>query len=253
MRRRILTSLLALTLLTVVFPVQSFAQAEEGALSLELNRVFGFRFMNRIQGNYNFVVKGPDDLERVEILIDGEVRYEIAEPPFKLGFSTSDISPGLHSFSVVGYTTDGRTLQAEAGAYTVLSAEEAQEGITKYFLPIIIGIFVLIALAGMLSGVITGRRGKVRIGEYGAAGGAVCKRCGLPFSRNILSPNLVVGKLERCPNCGAIAIVRRGSAIELQEAEQRLLASMQVERGERGESEEDRLRRMIDDSRFEDF
>ncbi|MEK6221558.1 MAG: hypothetical protein N2D54_04870 [Chloroflexota bacterium] len=34
------------------------------------------------------------------------------------------------------------------------------------------------------------------LGIYSAAGGAVCPRCQLPYSRHLLSPNLLVGKLE---------------------------------------------------------
>jgi len=253
MRQFLHRSLLLLLLLSLLVPIPAYAQEEEGSITLNVRRIFGFRFMNRIQGRYSFSVDGPDNLEKVEILMDGEVVYELMGSPFKVEFSTAEFAPGVHSFRAIGYTQDGKVLQSEKGEYTVLSAEEAQEGLGKYFLPIIIGIIVLIAVAGMFSGLITGRRGKYRIGEYGPAGGAVCKHCGFPFSRHVLSPNLVVGKLERCPNCGAVAIVRRGSPVELQEAEQRLLASLQGVQNDHVETEKDRLKRMIDDSRYEDL
>jgi hypothetical protein len=253
MRHFLHRSFVFLLLLSLLVPIQTYAQEDEGSITLNVRRIFGFRLMNRIQGRYSFSVDGPDNLEKVEILMDGEVVYELTGSPFKVEFSTAEFPPGVHSFRAIGYTEDGKILQSEPGEYAVLSAEEAQEGLGKYFLPLIIGIIVLIALAGIFSGLITGRRGKYRIGEYGTAGGAICKRCGFPFSRHILSPNLVIGKLERCPHCGAVAIVRRGSPTELQEAEQRILTSLQGVQEDRVEMKDERLKRMIDDSRYEDL
>jgi hypothetical protein len=59
-------------------------------------------------------------------------------------------------------------------------------------------------------------------GQYSLAGGAVCPRCELPYSRKTFSPNLLVGKLERCPHCGKIAVVGRASPSALEAAEARL-------------------------------
>ena len=39
-------------------------------------------------------------------------------------------------------------------------------------------------------------------GQDGVAGGAICPRCELPYSRKTFSPNLLIGRLERCPHCG---------------------------------------------------
>jgi len=253
MKRATHRLLLILFLLSMIVPINVWAQEEEGSITFELRKIFGFRFTNRIQGRFNLLVDGPDDLERVEILVDGEVIFEISEQPFKYEFSSSQFTPGLHSFSAVGYTTMGKILQSSVGEYNVLSVEQAQEGLSKYYLPLIVGVVVIMGIVGLLSSVLTGRKGSFRIGEYGPAGGAVCKRCGIPFSRHVLSPNLVIGKLERCPNCGAVVIVRRGSQVELDAAEQRLLADLQAGRSDRVETEEERLNRMIEDSRFDDF
>jgi hypothetical protein len=144
-------------------------------------------------------------------------------------------------------------LQSSEDNYNVLSAEQAQEGLSKYYLPAIVGLVVVMAIVGFVSSILTGRKRNFRIGEYGPAGGAVCKRCGMPFSRHVLSPNLVVGKLERCPNCGAVVVVRRGTHVELREAEQRILADLQSGRSDRVETEAQRMNRMLDDSRFDEM
>jgi len=95
-----------------------------------------------------------------------------------------------------------------------------------------------------------GRKKKHTPGVYSMAGGAICPRCTFPYSRNMLSPNLVIGKLARCPHCGKWAIVSRASAKALQAAEARFAAESQgtIETI----SEEEKIRQMIDDSRFEE-
>jgi hypothetical protein len=85
---------------------------------------------------------------------------------------------------------------------------------------------------------------------YGAAGGAVCPRCTLPYSRNPLSPNLLFGKLERCPHCGKWGIARAASRSELDAAEVRLRQDSQRGTLEAAD-EQGRLQQEIEDSRFD--
>ena len=89
-------------------------------------------------------------------------------------------------------------------------------------------------------------------GKYSFAGAAVCPRCQLPYSRKTMSPNLLVGKLERCPHCSKIAVVRRASSSNLETAEARLAAQGQESPEVADESRPDSLRQQIEDSRFED-
>jgi hypothetical protein len=89
--------------------------------------------------------------------------------------------------------------------------------------------------------------------NYGVAGGTVCPKCKRPFSRNLLSPNLVIGKLERCPHCGKWSLARRASTAQLAAAE-----AAELEMASEGEhapslSEEERLRRDLEDSRYDDL
>jgi ribosomal protein L32 len=95
------------------------------------------------------------------------------------------------------------------------------------------------------------RNQEFKLGEYGMAGGAVCKACGLPFSRHTFSPNLLVGKLERCPHCGKTAIARRATPDQLAEAEARLQAEEGGGMAQSDESPEERLRRQIEQSRYD--
>jgi hypothetical protein len=62
---------------------------------------------------------------------------------------------------------------------------------------------------------------------------------------------MLVGRLERCPHCGKWSMVRRATPQELEAAENRL-----AEDEGRGalvvDDEKERVRRMIDESRFEE-
>jgi hypothetical protein len=61
---------------------------------------------------------------------------------------------------------------------------------------------------------------------------------------------MVFGKLERCPHCGKLSIVAAASASALRQAEARWQADSH--QGElKSESEGDRLREQIDESRYE--
>lgn len=62
---------------------------------------------------------------------------------------------------------------------------------------------------------------------YGLEGGAVCPKCGLPFSRSVFGLNLLVGKLSRCPHCGKWSVVGRASPDELAAAEAKLRGEAQ--------------------------
>jgi hypothetical protein len=96
-----------------------------------------------------------------------------------------------------------------------------------------------------------GRKNKrFELGEYGPMGGVVCPRCGLPYSRPFLAPNLLLGKLVRCPHCGKIAVLRASSLAELSAAEDRF-RSRSNEGAFTGETVEEELRRSIEESRFE--
>jgi DNA-directed RNA polymerase subunit RPC12/RpoP len=245
-------SIVLLFLLLLLTPRGVHAQEEGEGIELRVLRIFGYRLGNTLQGRIGLRVDGPQDLVQVAFYLDDEVIFEDDEAPYQYDFSTGEFSPGEHTLQAIGYTKDGKILHSDVERYTFLSADQATKGIQDVLIPLLIGIVVLIAIAGAISALITKRKApEQKIGDYGPAGGAVCKRCGRPFSRHVLSPNLVVGKLERCPYCGKVAIVRRGTPMEIKEAEERLLADRQERDGPVGESEDERLRRMLDESRFE--
>jgi hypothetical protein len=64
----------------------------------------------------------------------------------------------------------------------------------------------------------------------------------------VLAPNLMFGKLERCPHCGRVGLARRAGADELTAAEARLTGEGAPPQPE---SEREQLRRQIEDSRYD--
>lgn len=240
--------LLGLMLALNIVPVQ--AQETDTSLQLTVERDFGFSLGGRIQGKFTLKVTGPQDLTHVEFLIDDVVVNTDREPPFHYSFNTGEYDLGLHRISGIGYTALGDVLRSPVRTFEFVSVEEGLREASRIVIPILIGIGALIILAVVGTMLIGRQKGRPRIGEYDAAGGALCPRCGLPYSRHVLSPNLLIGKLERCPHCGKWAIVRRASREALEKAEARW-ADDEARGGMDLESEEDKLRRMIEDSRFE--
>ncbi|MBW8011683.1 MAG: hypothetical protein FVQ83_10660 [Chloroflexi bacterium] len=246
-----------LTLIIILFILPEItvsAQSDEEELKLSLSRDFGFGgFGGDIQGTFSMRVSGPDDLVFVEFYIDGQLVGSDDEEPFSYQFNTDAYEPGVHSMHAVGFTAADEEIVSNQIRRDFLSGEDAFGSIIKMLVPIL-GIIILITLIGVIGPIVFNRGGKdFQHGKYSrAAGGAVCPRCQLPYSRSMLSPNLIIGKLQRCPHCGKLAIVRAASASDLEAAEARLLQDSQEGSLQPEESEEERLQRMIDASRFED-
>ena len=248
--KRCVTTILLFLILLI--PIR-FASAQDTteALSLKIRKDFGFALGGRIQGSFTLSVSDPTDLHNVEFIIDDTVIFKDVEPPFEYQFHTSNFKLGVHSIKAIGATNTGTMLQSEELQYEFVSAEQGWDTARGVIIPLFI-LFVIIAVVGVLATTLINRKKGFRIGEYSASGGAVCSRCGLPFSRHVLSPNLIFGKLERCPHCGGWGIVRRATAEDLTQAEARFQADRQQGRIE-SVDEETNWKRLIDESRYEDL
>lgn len=242
-------------ILTVVLAfaaaLPAVAQTQTPGLSLNLSHNFGFSAGGQIQGAFTLTAIGPDDLARVDFLFDGEVVHTAVSAPFAYSFSTGAYPLGVHTMSAMGLTSSGARLTSTVRSVEFVSPEVGWQVGAQIGLPIL-GVVLLIALVATLAPVVLDRRrGPFRPGVYGAAGGAVCPRCGLPFPIHLLSMHLFTGKFERCPHCGKWSLVGRASASALSEAEARL--QDENSRGRMAEpTTADSMRQMIDDSRYED-
>lgn len=240
---------LLLALVLIIAPIASARAQALDPLELRLVRQFGLQAGLQIQGSFSARMTGPETLVEVVLYLDGEPVGVDREAPFRIDFNTAEFEPGEHRLWAEGTTGRGAPLRSAERRLIFLTAEESWGTAANYLVPVLI----LVAAVSVLSVIATmraGKKGGFRLGEYGPAGGAVCRRCGLPFSRHFFAPNLLLGKLERCPHCGHWAIVPGALAIALREAEARYTADAEDGRFEKSKPEDDFLRR-IEDSRFE--
>lgn len=103
--------------------------------------------------------------------------------------------------------------------------QEEQEQI----LTVVGGIVAAIAIALVVVAVMQDlfiRKGKPKCAnqsgeprQYEVLGGTICPRCGWPFSRHIRAMNFMVGKLDRCENCGKWVMTVRATPEALRTAE----------------------------------
>jgi len=219
---------------------------EDIELRLTVRRTFGYRGGDEIQGRFELEAEGPAELIQVTFLIDGERMAQDPEPPFVHRFDTGGYSLGLHRLMATGRLASGRELRSAERSFEFVSAEASWAAVKRIVVPLLLAVLGLIGL-GVVAPALLIRSREFHLGEYGPAGGAVCPKCRLPFSRSLWTPNLIRGKLERCPHCRKWSVVVRAGPKELDEAELRFRAAGQpgVEAGP------DRVRRLIDESRFE--
>jgi hypothetical protein len=233
-----------------LLPYAALAQGQDPGLKLSLSRNFGYAGGGRIQGRFTVSVEGPDDITSVSFWIDKQLMGVVSEPPYRHSFSTGDYELGLHTLYASAETSGGVHLESETISREFVGAETSWQDAMKLAGPILLATLVLLVLGSVLPALT--RRGKpFEPGQYGAAGGAVCRHCRMPFSRSILAPNLVAGKLERCPHCRKWAIASRASKDQLSAAEARY--RQDAHEGEVVfENAEDETRRRLEESRFEE-
>lgn len=224
---------------------RAFAQNQD--LVLHMSRDFGFAgFSNDIEGLFSVSVDGPQNLAHVDFYLDEQVMASVDQAPFRYQFSTKSYAPGEHRLYAIGTTTDGQQLQSNEFVRVFLTADEARNSIIRLIIPIL-GIVIVVAGLSIGLPMLFGR-GKPQLGKYGISGGAVCPKCGLPFPIHMLSFHAGFKNLERCPHCGKWVWVRKASKEDLTAAEARWRGD---EKTTNSESGEDKLKRQIDDSRYD--
>jgi len=232
--------------------------AQDDSLGLSMRRDFGYSSGGGdIQGLFTLTAEAPQDVVRVEFLLDGERLGEDVEPPFKLQFDTDKHSLGLHTLSAVGYTADGgsqsRTLRSREIKARFVSAEEGWQAGMSILVPMLVIILVIIGGGFALTMFTARRKGAVPLGQarnYGVFGGTICPRCGRPFAFHLMKVNLLAGALDFCPHCGKWSLLRPLPLQVLRDAEAAELEWGQNKTPLPEMSEEEKLRKELDDSRY---
>jgi hypothetical protein len=250
--RKILSSLLILLLCCfVVMP----SSAQEAQISLHLGRDFGYSSgTGRIQGLFTLSASGPASLARVVFLMDGQSMGEDSEAPFKVQFDTSQYALGEHVISARGYTSDGAVIAANEIRATFTPADEGMKAAGAIALPVfglILGVMLLSFVITMAS---ARKKGSLPLGtprNYGLWGGTICTKCGRPFAFHASRLKLLVGSLDFCPHCGKWSFLRPVPLAALRAAEAAELEWDKPAAEVQGISEEEKLRKEMDDSRYQ--
>jgi hypothetical protein len=248
---------LVLVLLAAALLLPAAVTAQDDELQLFVRRNFGYGGGSQIQGSFRMEASGPADLARVTFKIDGQVVGTDSEPPFRVDFSTDSYGLGWHDLTAEGETAEGRTLVSAARRFEFVSASAGFEAVGRIVGPLL-GVVVLVVVLGMGLSFVQATRSKrnpLPLGaprSYGLFGGTICPKCGRPFSRHFWGLNLVGGKFDRCDHCGRWSLVRALPLEQLRAAEAAERKAGQPSNGMPAESDEERLRRQLDDSRYTD-
>jgi hypothetical protein len=249
--KRIQFAILIAVLVSQFAVAAVIAQTEE--LTLKMSRDFGYGgFNNDIQGLFSIKITGPADLRRVVFYIDSTAIGEVSQAPFNLQFNTDNYPLGAHNLYAIGFSSSGYQYSSNS---IICNFVPASQG-TKTALQIVVPLLVIVFGAILLSFIVplVARRGKPQDLPLGAErnyglGGGICPKCHRPFALPLFSLNLGLSKFARCPYCGKWSSVRIQTLAKLQEAERAELEWGRAEVME--ETEEEKLRKELDDSKYQ--
>lgn len=227
------------------------AYAQTGQLTLRMSRDWGYGgFNGDIEGLFSMHVAGPADLKRVEFYIDDTKIGQVSQVPFNLQFNTDNYPLGNHQLYAIGYSASGQEYRSNI----ITGNFVPKQSTLKFILPILGIVVVAILLSALMPFLANrGKHANIPPGterNYGAGGGGICPNCHRPFALALFSAHLGFSKLAVCPFCGKWSLVRVESIDKLREAEKAELESTKPEKTT-GVSEEETLRKEIDDSKYQ--
>jgi hypothetical protein len=180
----------------------------------------------------------------------------VEEAPFNFQFHTDDYGFGMHLLTAEYTLVDGTTALTPSIQYNFVSPDEEKSQVTSIFLWLGGAIVVTLLIVGLVQGVLLkGKRQNHVPGEprnYGMLGGTVCPKCGRPFPRHFWGIKLVVGRLDRCDNCGKWSMTHRASADELAAAEAAEMRDVRADQQVTEGTVEPKRQDSLDDSRYMD-
>lgn len=252
MKTKILS--ISILILIVFLSLVSPVSAQDNSLKLGLSRTMGYGGMNNeIQGLFTMKAEGPASLIRVEFYLDDILMGEDTEAPFGFQFSTDSYPPGTHNLKAVGYTSGGEKMESNSISAVFIPEDEVGQRMLGILGPILAVVAVAVVASSVVPFLMRGGK-PIPLGQPRRYlfGGTLCPKCGRPFELSLMKLNLVVGALDRCPHCGKWSLIRRVPINILRDAEAAELEQAES-RGQVTEmSEEDKLKRDLDASRYQD-
>lgn len=211
--------------LLIIFILVIPVAAQASGYAVHLRRDFGYGGGVNIRGTFTISLTGDESaIQQVTFLIDGKAMTTVRRVPFEFQFQTDDYGFGMHDLWAEYTLQDGTTGKTESVQYNFISPTYARKQVVGILGGIGGAILVTLLIVTLIQGLMLKRSRKHhhRPGEprhYGALGGTICPHCGRPFPRHWWGINLLVGRLDRCDNCGRWVMTHRATSEELAAAE----------------------------------
>ncbi len=224
--------------------------------TLSVSRTFGYSAGGQIRGSFRLSVVGDqENIRQVVFLLDGQPIGTVIEPPFQMDIHTQDYPEGTHTLSAEITTIDGSMQAAQGGTFNFVSASEQWSGIIKIIVAIGLILAAIVGVGFLFTYLTTGKTVKdLPFGaerHYGLQGGGICSRCGRPFAFHWWGLNQLGSKYDRCDYCGKWGSFKRLPEEELREAEGAEMQSGLPGTTREQPNQEEALRKMLDDSKFD--
>jgi len=226
-------------------------------LTLIVRRDWGYGNGSQIQGHFSMEAVGPANLTAVVFKIDEAIVAEVTQPPFKIQFVTDNYEPGWHSLIAEGQTADGLAFTSAPRRFQFVTAAESWAAAQSIIFSVLGAVGAVLAIGLILQWVVMriGSKKQMPLGApraYGVMGGTICPKCQRPFALHWWSFNVGFQKFDRCEHCGQWSLVRRLSRDQLTDAEAAEARLAQPDTPAPELSAEEKLKRQLDESRFDD-
>ena len=240
----------------IVWLACSAALSYQDGYSIVVNKTNGFNNGSQIRGSFQAELVGSSEgVRAVRFLVDGQVFAELFKPPFSADFQTSAYSEGWHLIGAQVELASGQVISVAEKRLDFVSAQAETDFMQKLVFPLLGGVFALMVIGFVVQFVAVRKQSNrsLPLGarrSYGMKGGGICPRCHRPFGLHWWSVNLISGVYDRCDFCGRWGFIRAASASELASAEANEAAAAQPVDPLREKSEEEKLKELLDNSRY---
>jgi hypothetical protein len=237
----------------------ALGQAED-ELRLNIRKSFGYSsgFGSgnlKLQGIMVLTASGPQNVQRVVFYLDETTLGEVTQAPFSLRFSTDSYPLGVHTLVAVGTTAQGGELRSNEVKAEFVTAQAGWQDAMRIVGPLLGLVFAVMVVAFLIPVLMSrGKKSSTPLGAervYGALGGTICPKCKRPFPMHLFGLNMLTHKLDLCPHCRRWSFVRRLPLDQLRAAEQAELEMAQGEPQVSTLTEEEKLKKELEDSRYD--
>jgi hypothetical protein len=215
---------LLISMLTLVFISQVWA---EPTISLSIDKTSGYNTPGNteINGYFTVYASTSSDVERVEFYLDNVLQYNDTNSPFDWHFDTNDYALGQHNITAVAFGTSGQQISASLSTNIV--------DVPILWTTIVPILLVVGSIALVLLSVWFFRKG-YRSND--------CPKCGYSAPQQFYFIHFGLRNyLKRCPQCGKFYFC--GKSYKPSDNDD--------SPPKESPSDEDRLRKDIDNSKYE--